>query len=146
VNKKKQKNFDNFWPVAVQRPQRRGAKVFWFLRPDDEAALAAPLRSSKPDESESGSLHDSKKHSLFSLTFLIFGRLGSYLFCSHKRRHFLNCRTEMRAKKRPVFLRPAMHLMMRFIGSSLNLAALSLAFWLLMINQHKQLCGGKKAF
>jgi hypothetical protein len=44
-------------------------KVFWFLRPDDEAALAAPLRSSKPDESESGRLHGSKKNSLFLLTF-----------------------------------------------------------------------------
>jgi hypothetical protein len=54
VNKKKQKNFGNFWPVALQRPWRRGANVFWFLRPDDEAALAAPLRSSKPDEAESG--------------------------------------------------------------------------------------------
>jgi hypothetical protein len=42
------------------------------LRPDDEAALAAPLRSSKPDESESGRLHGSKKNSLFLLTFLIF--------------------------------------------------------------------------
>jgi hypothetical protein len=31
VNKKKQKNFDNFWPVALQRPWRRGAKVFWFF-------------------------------------------------------------------------------------------------------------------
>jgi hypothetical protein len=38
VNKKKQKNFDHFWPVALQRPWRRGAKVFWFLRPDDDAA------------------------------------------------------------------------------------------------------------
>jgi hypothetical protein len=31
VNKKKQKNFDNFWPVALQRPWRRGPKVFWFF-------------------------------------------------------------------------------------------------------------------
>jgi hypothetical protein len=52
VNKKKQKNFDNFWPVALQRPWRRGAKVFWFSF--------------------------SKKNSLFLFTFLIFGRLGSY--------------------------------------------------------------------
>jgi hypothetical protein len=52
VNKKKQKNFDNFWPVAVQRPWRRGAKVFWFFF--------------------------SKKNSLLLLIFLIFGRLGSY--------------------------------------------------------------------
>jgi len=50
------------------------------LRPDDEAALAAPLRSSKPDESESGRLHGSKKNSLFLLIFLIFGGLGSYVF------------------------------------------------------------------
>jgi hypothetical protein len=52
VNKKKQKNFDNFWPVALQRPWRRGPKVFWFFF--------------------------SKKNSLFSLIFLFFGRLGSY--------------------------------------------------------------------
>jgi hypothetical protein len=42
------------------------------LRPDDEAALAAPLRSSKPDESESGRLNRSKNNPLFLLTFLIF--------------------------------------------------------------------------
>jgi hypothetical protein len=54
------------------------------LRPDDEAALAAPLRSSKPDESESGRLHGSKKNSLFLLIFSIFGRLGSYLLCYEK--------------------------------------------------------------
>jgi hypothetical protein len=46
VNKKKQKNFNNFWPVALERPWRRGAKVFWFFF--------------------------SKKNSLFLLTFLIF--------------------------------------------------------------------------
>jgi len=34
------------------------------LRPDDEAALAAPLRSSKPDKSESGRLHGSQKELL----------------------------------------------------------------------------------
>jgi hypothetical protein len=46
VNKKKQKNFNNFWPVALEQPWRRGAKVFWFFF--------------------------SKKNSLFLLTFLIF--------------------------------------------------------------------------
>jgi hypothetical protein len=89
VNKKKQKNFNHFSPVALERPWRRGAKVFWFLRPDDEAAPAAPLRSSKPDEAESGRLHGSKKNSLFLLVFLNFGRLGSYLFCSQKSRLLL---------------------------------------------------------
>jgi hypothetical protein len=58
VNKKKQKNFNNFWPVALERPWRRGAKVFWFFF--------------------------SKKNSLFLLTFLIFGRLESYQKSSKK--------------------------------------------------------------
>jgi len=31
VNKKKQKNFNHFWPVALERPYRSGAKVFWFF-------------------------------------------------------------------------------------------------------------------
>jgi hypothetical protein len=39
VNKKKQKNFDFFdLTTAGISPARSGAKVFWFLRPDDEAA------------------------------------------------------------------------------------------------------------
>jgi hypothetical protein len=28
VNKKKQKNFDNFWPVALQRPREADQKFF----------------------------------------------------------------------------------------------------------------------
>jgi hypothetical protein len=40
VNKKKQKNFDNFWPVAFLHGAKR-TKGFLLLRPDDEAALAA---------------------------------------------------------------------------------------------------------
>jgi hypothetical protein len=48
--------------VALQRPWRRGAKVFWFFF--------------------------SKKNSLFLLIFLIFGRLGSYSFSPEKEHSF----------------------------------------------------------
>jgi len=60
VNKKKQKNFD-FFDVATAGVTQvlRGAKVFWFFF--------------------------SKKNSLFLLTFLNFGRLGSYLFFKKER-------------------------------------------------------------
>jgi hypothetical protein len=59
VNKKKQKNFNHFWPVALERPWRRGAKVFWFFF--------------------------SKKNSLFyTYSFNFFGRLGSYQKAARK--------------------------------------------------------------
>jgi hypothetical protein len=58
VNKKKQKNFNHFWPVALERPWRRGAKVFWFFF--------------------------SKKNSLFLLTFLNFWTAWELPFCSQK--------------------------------------------------------------
>jgi hypothetical protein len=49
--------------VALERPWRRGAKVFWFFF--------------------------SKKNSLFLLTFLIFVRLGNYQKSSKKTFIFL---------------------------------------------------------
>jgi hypothetical protein len=51
VNKKKQKNFNNFWPVALERPREAGQKFF-------------------------GSFF--KKELLVFTYFSIFGWLGSY--------------------------------------------------------------------
>jgi hypothetical protein len=52
VNKKKQKNFNNFWPVALERSREAEQKFF-------------------------GSFFQ-KRTPCFLRAFLIFGRLGSY--------------------------------------------------------------------
>jgi hypothetical protein len=43
VNKKKQKNFIRFFDPGCFSTAPSGAKVFWFLRPDDGAARPRSL-------------------------------------------------------------------------------------------------------